>query len=140
MNALCSAQTAVLVANEHFVNAFLVGDMQGIADHYTAQGRLLLSYTTLITGRLAIQAFWQGVLDMGLCCTERATSEFKSAALLGNEIGIYQLSHRNGMLADRGTYIALWQCLDGLWQVRYEVWRSSLLGEGNRWNSKSVGW
>ena len=119
-----SAQCAIAYATASFVAAFLTQDATRIARHYTPQGRLLLSHVELITGQSAIQAFWQGVLDMGIYCAERATVDLQSAATLGNEIGTYVLRRRDGHLADQGTYVALWQWQAGRWQIRYEVWQS----------------
>ncbi len=123
----CSAQRAIIYAAAGFVAAFLAQDATGIAHHYTLQGKLLLSHAELIVGRPAIQAFWQGVLDMGIYCAERSTVEWQSAAGLGNEIGTYILRRRDGDLVDQGTYVALWQWRASRWQIRYEVWRSSWL-------------
>jgi ketosteroid isomerase-like protein len=116
--------TDIATANAAFVAAFLADNATGIAHHYTPQGKLLLSHAALIAGRPAIQAFWQGVLDMGIYCAERTTVEWQSAAALGNEIGTYILRRRDGQLADQGTYVALWQWRADRWQIHYEVWRS----------------
>ncbi|MCB0104934.1 MAG: hypothetical protein KDE53_03480 [Caldilineaceae bacterium] len=121
----CSAQCAIDLANYNFVTAFLAQNVYGATSHYAIQGRLLLSHVELISGRRAIQAFWQGVIDMGFYCAERTTVEVQSAATLANEIGTYVLRRRNGQLADQGTYVALWQWSGQEWQIRYEVWRSN---------------
>lgn len=117
----------IVHATATFVTAFLAQDAPGIAHHYTSRGKLLLSHAELIAGRPAIQAFWQGVLDMGIYCAERTTVEWQSAATLGNEIGTYSLRRRDGGLADQGTYVALWQWRADRWQIGYEVWRSNWL-------------
>lgn len=119
-----SAQCAIAYTTASFVAAFLAQDATRIAHHYTSQGRLLLSHVELIAGRMGIQAFWQGVLDMGIYCAERATVDLQSAGTLGNEIGTYVLRRRDGHLADQGTYVALWQWQAGRWQIRYEVRRT----------------
>jgi len=122
-----SPQSAIVNANRGLLAAFLCQEATAIAQYYTPQGRLLLSHVELIRGQPAIRAFWQGVLDMGIYCAERATVDLQSAATLGNEIGTYVLRRRDGSLADHGTYITLWQWQAGRWQIRYEVWRSSWL-------------
>ncbi|MEZ4707830.1 MAG: hypothetical protein R3A44_11515 [Caldilineaceae bacterium] len=114
--------------NGSFVAAFQAQDAHSIAHHYTEQGWLLLSHGEIITGQNAIRAFWQGILDMGLCCTERATVEWMGAATFANEIGTYVLRHHNGQLADHGTYVALWQWSGVRWLIHHEVWRSTLRG------------
>ena len=123
----CAAHRAIAQASAGFVAAFLAQDVQRIARHYTPQGRLLLSHVDLITGRPAIRAFWQGVLDMGISCAERTVVDWQNVDTLGNEIGTYTLCHQDGTIADQGTYVALWQWTGNGWQIRYEVWRSSWL-------------
>ncbi|MEZ4866949.1 MAG: hypothetical protein R3C14_36845 [Caldilineaceae bacterium] len=118
---------AIAKANRGVLAAFLVKDAPAIAQHYTPQSHLLLSHVEPISGRPAIQAFWQGVLDMGIYCAERTTVEWQSAATFGNEVGAYVLRRRDGGLADQGSYVALWQWRVGCWQIGYEVWRSSRL-------------
>lgn len=113
--------------NVTYVEAFLAQDASAIARHYMPQGRLLLSHAELIAGRMAIQAFWQGVLDMGIYCAERTSVEWQNAATLANEIGTYVLRDSEEQVVDQGTYVALWQWWDNRWQIRYEVWRSHAL-------------
>jgi len=120
-----SAQSAIATTNSEVVAAFWADNATAIAHHYTRQSKLRLSQVDLITGRLAIQAFWQGVLDRKIYCAERATVEWQSTAPFGNEIGTYILRCRAGHLVDQGTYVALWQWRASRWQIRYEVWRSS---------------
>ena len=122
-NTPTPAQAAIRQVNVYFVNAFHKHDAQGIARHYTPGGKLLPAHSNIIVGRPAIGAFWQGVLDMGLCCTERKTIELQSAAI-GHEIGAYMLRMADGQPVDAGLYIALWQWTEGRWQIRYEVWQS----------------
>ena len=117
----------IATANRGLLAAFLLQDATAIAQYYTPQGRLLLSYVELISGRSAIQAFWQGMLDMGIYCAERTTVEWQNAATLGKETGSYVLRRRDGGLADQGIYVTLWQWQADRWQIRYEVWRSSWL-------------
>lgn len=122
------AQASIRHANACFVHAFHAHNAQEIARRYAPSGRLLPAHSTMITGRLAICAFWQGVLDMGLCCTERTALEIQSAASMGHEIGTYVLRLENGQQVDSGLYIALWQWTEGRWQIHCDVWRSSQLG------------
>ena len=123
----CPKHCAIARANAAYVAAFLTQDAHGIARHYTPQGRLLLTHVASNAGRTAIRSFWQGVLDMELYCAARTIVELQCADTFGNEVGTYVLCHRDGYVADQGTYVALWQWTHGLWQIRYEVWRSSLL-------------
>lgn len=88
-------------------NAFRDRNAQEIADHYTPGGRLLPAHSSSSTGRQAICAFWQGVLDMGLCCTERTAIEIQCAAAISHEIGAYVLRLADGQPVDADLYSAL---------------------------------
>lgn len=122
-----------MLATIDFVHAFIETNAERIAGHYTQDGRLLPSHGKVITSRLAIRAFWQGVLDMDLVCLERTATEIQSEATIGHETGTYALCRRNGQLVDQGTYIALWQWKEDRWQIYYDLWHSSRLAlMGNR--------
>jgi len=122
---LTPAQAAISNANLHFVHAFVGRNIDEVANCYTKGGWLFPAHAGVMCGRLAIQSFWQGVLDMGLCCTERKAVELWSTATIGHEIGTYVLRQRNGQLADQGIYITLWQSIAGRWQIHCDIWRSS---------------
>jgi ketosteroid isomerase-like protein len=115
---------AIAKANRGVLAAFLGQDATAIAHYYAPQGRLLLPHVELIHGRPAIQAFWQGVLDMGIYCAERTTVDWQCAVTFGNEVGAYVLRRRDGGLVDQGRYVVLWQWRVDCWQIGYEVWRS----------------
>ena len=80
-------QATIMNANAHFVQAFTACNADAIARCYTQEGCLLPAQGSIITGRPAICAFWQGVLDMGLCCTARTTTDIQVEVTIGHEIG-----------------------------------------------------
>ena len=59
-------QAAIAAAVENFMAAFNRGDAAGLADFYTENGQLLPTGSDFITGKAAIQTFWQGAMDMGI--------------------------------------------------------------------------
>jgi len=119
-----SVLCAIAHANHQFVTALFAQNVHAIAHHYVPQGRLLLTKSEPIYGRFAIQAFWQGMIDMGLYCTARITLEVQSSADLCNEIGLYTFRIDDGRLVEQGTYVTLWQWSGQAWQIRYDVWHS----------------
>ncbi len=52
--------------NRQFEAAFARGDAAGCAAVYTGDGKVLAPDTPMITGREAIQGYWQAILDMGV--------------------------------------------------------------------------
>ncbi len=60
------ASNAIASVDEKFVAAFNRGDAAGLASLYTENGQILPSNSDFITGKTAIQGFWQAVLDMGI--------------------------------------------------------------------------
>jgi ketosteroid isomerase-like protein len=57
---------AIVTANETFMAAFSRGDAAALAASYTADGQLLPPHSDIITGKQAIEAFWQSAMDMGI--------------------------------------------------------------------------
>jgi len=123
-----AAQVAIRRANSAYVQAFQAQNVARIAEQYSSRSHLVVAHSQLIVGQQAIRAFWQGVVDMGIYCAQRSTSEIQDNLRFTNEIGNYTLCRlQDEKIVDRGTYVALWQRLEERWQIRYEVWRSSWL-------------
>ena len=61
--AVCDA---IVTANETFMAAFSRRDAAALAASYTKDGQLLPPHSDIITGKQAIEAFWQSVMDMGI--------------------------------------------------------------------------
>ena len=51
--------------NRQFEAAIARGDAAGFAAVYTDDGKVMAPDTPIITGREAIQGYWQAILDMG---------------------------------------------------------------------------
>ena len=56
---------AIVAANEKFMTVFKMGDAAGLANLYTENGQVLPPNGGFLTGKDAIQAIWQSILDMG---------------------------------------------------------------------------
>jgi ketosteroid isomerase-like protein len=59
-------RAAIVTANETFMAAFSRGDAAALAASYTGDGQLLPPHSDIITGKQAIEAFWQSAMDMGI--------------------------------------------------------------------------
>jgi len=56
----------VAAANQKFMAAFARGDGAGIAALYSESGQLVQPNGEVISGREAIQKYWQGTIDSGI--------------------------------------------------------------------------
>ena len=57
---------AIRTAYDSFESIFGRGDAAGMADLYTDNGMLLPTGSDFVKGKQAIEAFWQGAMDMGI--------------------------------------------------------------------------
>jgi ketosteroid isomerase-like protein len=113
-------------AYQQFMASFDQQDAAGIAALYTEEGQLLPAYSAAIAGRAAIQAFWQGCIDMGICALHRQPAEVDQLNETVNEIGAYTLYGRAGKLLDVGKYVLIWKWAQDRWQIYRDIWTSNL--------------
>jgi uncharacterized protein (TIGR02246 family) len=125
-------QAAIAAADENFMAAFNRGDAAGLADFYTENGQLLPTGSDFVTGKAAIQAFWQGAMDMGIKKTVRLeTVEAAGHGDTAIEIGKYTLSGEAGNVMDSGKYVVIWKQEGGQWKLHRDIWNSSLSAQGD---------
>jgi ketosteroid isomerase-like protein len=84
------------------------------------------AYSAAICGRAAIQAFWQGCLDMGIGAMAREPSTIDCLVDTANEIGTYRFLDDRGQVLDVGKYVTIWKIQQGLWQIQCDIWTSNL--------------
>ena len=102
-----NAGAEIAATNQVFMGAFGSGDAANVATHYTSDGQLLPPQSELVTGREAIQAFWQGALDMGIKEVKLETVELEDHGATAVEVGKYTLFVEGGQLADSGKYMVV---------------------------------
>jgi len=117
---------AIMTIHQQWMASFRQGDAAGIAALYAEAGQLLPTYSATICGRAAIQAFWQGCIDMGIGTMQRTPREVDCLIETINDVGEYRfLDHQNRVL-DVGKYVVIWKWQQGLWQIQRDIWTSSL--------------
>ena len=125
-------QAAIAGVNENFMAAFKRGDAAGMVDFYTENGQLMPTGSDFVTGKAAIQAFWQGAMDMGITKALRLeTVEAEGHGDTAIEIGKYTGSGEAGNVMDRGKYVVIWKQESGQWKLHRDIWNSSLSAQGD---------
>jgi ketosteroid isomerase-like protein len=117
----------IQAANAAFAAAVLQGDAARMAAAYTVDGAVLPASSDMITGRPAIQMFWQSALDgLSLKATERETVELEQHGDTAYEVGKYTLKGDGDSVLDQGKYIVIWKQVDGGWKWHRDIFTSSL--------------
>ena len=75
--------------NNQFLEALAKGDAAGCAAVYPEDGKLLPTNSPILTGRQAIQEFWQGAINMGVKGATLQTVELDEQGDTAIEIGAY---------------------------------------------------
>jgi uncharacterized protein (TIGR02246 family) len=124
-------QAAIEAANEVFMATFNRGDSAVLAELYTENGQLLPAGSDFVTGREAIQNFWQGVMDMGIKSANLETIEVEGHRDTAIDVGKYTLRGESENVLDRGKYLVVWKQLAGQWKLHRDIWTSSLSPQGD---------
>ena len=117
---------AIVAVNEKFMAAFKMGDAAGIANLYTENGQLLPPNAGFLTGREAVQAVWQSILDMGAKEIKLDIVELEGYGDTAIETSTYTLYDESGQQLDQGKYIVIWKQLNGQWQLYRDIFNSSM--------------
>ncbi len=116
---------AIADANDVFVANFIRGDAAGLAGLYAEDAEILPPNADSMQGRPAIQAFWQGAMDMGLKSATLTTVELECAGDDLVEIGKFTLGVEGGQQVDAGKYLVVWRQHGADWQLYRDIWNTS---------------
>lgn len=121
---------AIAAANETFMAAFNRGDAAGLAALYTENGQVLPPNSDFVTGKEAIQGFWQAVMDMGIKEAELEIVEAQDHGDTAIEVSTFALLGDEGQVLDKGKYIVIWKQEDGQWKLHRDIFNSSMPAPG----------
>jgi ketosteroid isomerase-like protein len=119
-------RSAIHLTHELLMRSIAQRDAAAVAALYSEDGQLLPAYSSVIRGKAAIQAFWQGCLDMGITSLQRSSVEMELFHSTANEVGTYLLYGRNGKVIDIGKYVVIWKEQAGQWKIHRDIWTSNL--------------
>ena len=117
---------AITKGNEKFSETFKNGDAKGVADLYTEEGQLLPANSDFLTGRTAVQGFFQGLMDAGIHSIQLITKEVEEFGDTAVEIGRFVLRDANEQIADEGKFIVVWKFEEEIWKLHRDIINSSL--------------
>ena len=117
--------TAITSANESFMETYGRGDAAGMAQLYTTDGQLLPGGSDVVTGHEGIEAFWGGVMEMGIATARLETVELEDHGDTAIEVGRYTLGKADGEVADEGKYIVIWKNQAGTWKLHRDIWNTN---------------
>ena len=116
---------AIAAPIAHFTEAFRRGDAAGATAVYTEDGQVLPPNSAILTGKQAIQAFWQGAMDMGIKAVKLETVEVEECGHTAYEVGTFTLHGADGQVLDAGKYVVIWKQEAGQWKLHRDIFNSS---------------
>jgi uncharacterized protein (TIGR02246 family) len=126
MTSATAVRDTIEAANKEFVAAFGRGDAAGVAARYTQDGQLFPPNYDVMSGREAIQAFWQVVLDMGIKPAHLQTVEAERQGDVIIEVGTYVLHGEGSQVVDKGKYIVIWKQEGGQWKLHRDIFNTNM--------------
>ncbi len=117
---------AIVAANKNFMATFNRGDAAGMAALYTGNGQVLPPNSDFVTGKQAIQMFWQAIMDMGIKTAKLETVEVEDHGDTTIEVSTYTLQGEEGQVLDQGKYIVIWKQEADQWKLHHDIFNSSM--------------
>jgi uncharacterized protein (TIGR02246 family) len=125
---IAQVRKAIEAGNLKFGEAVRKGDAAAIAALYSEDATILPPDSTMIKGRQAIQASWNGSLQMGIKDAVLTTVDVFGAGDYAYEIGKVLLTVQpSGQAAMQQTakYVVVWKkAVSGAWQLHVDIWNS----------------
>jgi uncharacterized protein (TIGR02246 family) len=118
-------RAALAAPIEQFTAAFRRGDAAGVAAVYTIDGQVLPPNSDVVSGKPAIQAFWQWAMDMGVKALKLEIAEAEANGHIAYEVGKFTLQGAEGQMIDAGKYVVIWKQEAGQWKVHRDIFNSS---------------
>jgi len=110
---------------QEWADAFNSGDAATIAAMHSADAQIMPPNGSIIEGREAIQAFWQGFIDTGVKGS-LTSIEITVDGDMGYKVGTFRILDPEGDELDHGKFLEIWRYMDGKWQFHRDMWNSSV--------------
>lgn len=126
METSAGIRNAIVAADEVFMATYGRGDAAGMASLYTETGQLMPPNSDVLEGRDAVQAAFQGFMDMGVKEIRLEALEVEGDVGTATEVGRYTLEAADGSVIDSGKYIVIWKQESGEWKLHRDIFNSSM--------------
>jgi ketosteroid isomerase-like protein len=117
-------EDAIRATNRAFETAFDQADAASAAAVYSNDGQAFPPNGGTISGREALQNFWQGVMGAGIKSVTLETVELEQCGERAFEVGRAILRGEGGSVADTVKFIVVWKNEDGQWKWHRDIWSS----------------
>ena len=117
-------KSSIAATNQRFMDAFSRNDAADIAALYTEDAKLLPPGAPMMTGKQAVQSFWQAAMDMGITDAKLETVELESQGNLASEIGRFTLTIQQESTKMEGKYVVVWKKEDEDWKLHFDIWNT----------------
>jgi len=122
-------EAALTAATAAWMAAFNADDAAAIAAMMAEDGMLLPPNAEPVSGREAIESFWQGFIETGADAALRLTQLIMDGDL-AVKIGEYDLMDPEGEVFDTGKWMEVWTRVGDGWQMQRDIWNSNLPAAG----------
>jgi uncharacterized protein (TIGR02246 family) len=120
-----TARDAITALTEQFEAASRRQDAAAMAELYTEDGQFFPLGSDVVTGRQAIQAAYQSLLDLGAKAIRLENDEVEDFGDTAVAVGRYTLEGDGGHVLDRGHYISVLKQEGGQWRYHRDIGTSS---------------
>ena len=111
--------------NQKWVKALSRGDAAGIAALYTPTAQLLPANGNVVSGKPAIEKYWQGAITSGFKAVTLTTLEAEACGDTAYEVGKFTVPGEGGKVLDTGDYVVIWKRESGQWKLHRDIWTTN---------------
>jgi ketosteroid isomerase-like protein len=104
---------------------FNSGDAAGVASHYAEDAEIYPPGMQPISGREAIEAFWQAFIDTGVTA-RLSLEETEYGTRIGYKVGTYAVRAPDGSTVDEGHFVEVFRPVGPVWLIYRDMWNSDL--------------
>lgn len=112
-------------ANREFMARVAKGYGDEVAALYAPDAKLLPPNAPAVTGRAAIAAYWESLIDSGVAELVITTEEVVASKDVATEISSVKVKGKDTTLLDEGKAIVVWRKIDGRWMLWRDIFNSS---------------
>lgn len=118
------ARPGIQATISDWMTAFSHDDAAGVAACYTEDAKLLPPNEGTVSGRQAIQAWFQAGIDAGLD-VRLEIQELEVYGATGYEVGKATVMGPDGQTIDDSKYIVIWKKVGDAWRMHRDIFNSN---------------